>query len=114
MKLYDECRKTNHHFTTVNCPWSSNTIEFACKQVVRACLAVLSKLKMYKIDWPEVANMVQSDLNNAFLTRLNRRTPMQVFTRHAEITPLALLLKNNVPVNAPMNFIKAQKLMEVE
>jgi hypothetical protein len=46
--------------------------------------------------------------------RLNKRTPMQVFNRHAETTPLALMLKDDVPVNAPLDFIKAQKLMEVE
>jgi hypothetical protein len=39
---------------------------------------------------------------------------MQVFTRHADTTPLALILKDNAPVNAPLNFIKAQKLVEVE
>jgi hypothetical protein len=39
---------------------------------------------------------------------------MQVFTGRAETTPLALMLKDNVPVNAPLDFIKAQKLMEFE
>jgi hypothetical protein len=39
---------------------------------------------------------------------------MLVFTGHAETTPLALILKDNVPVNAPLDFIKAQKLMAVE
>jgi hypothetical protein len=39
---------------------------------------------------------------------------MQVFTGHAETTPLALMLKDNVPVNATLDFIKAQKLMELE
>jgi nitrogen fixation/metabolism regulation signal transduction histidine kinase len=39
---------------------------------------------------------------------------MQVFTGHVESTPLALMSKDNVPVNAPLDFIKAQKLMEVE
>jgi hypothetical protein len=39
---------------------------------------------------------------------------MQVFTGHAENTPLALMLEDNVPVNAPLDVIKAQKLMEVE
>jgi hypothetical protein len=39
---------------------------------------------------------------------------MQVFARHAESIPLALMLKENVPANAPLDFIKAQKLMEVE
>jgi hypothetical protein len=75
---------------------------------------VLSELKMYADEWPEVVNMVQSVLNNSSSTRLNKRTPMQVFTGHAETTPLALMLKDNVPVNAPLDFIKAQELMEVE
>jgi hypothetical protein len=75
---------------------------------------VLSELKMYADGWPEVVNMVQSVRNNSLSTRLNKRTPMQVFTGHAETTPLALMLKDNVPVNAPLYFIKVKKLMEVE
>jgi Integrase core domain/Integrase zinc binding domain len=57
--------KAKHHFTTANCPWSNGTIEFACKQVIRAFRAVLSELNMYADEWPEVANMVQSVLNNS-------------------------------------------------
>jgi hypothetical protein len=71
-------------------------------------------LKMYKDEWLKVVNMVQSVLNNSLSTRLNKRTPMQVFTGHAETTPFASMLKDSVPVNAPLDFIKAQKLMEVE
>jgi hypothetical protein len=69
---------------------------------------------MYADEWPEVVNLVQSVLNNSLSTRLNKRTPMQVFTGHAETTPLALMLKENVPVNTPLDFIKAQQLMEIE
>jgi hypothetical protein len=39
---------------------------------------------------------------------------MKVFTGHAETTPFALMLKDNVPVKAPLDFIKAQKLTEIE
>jgi hypothetical protein len=39
---------------------------------------------------------------------------LQLFTAHAETTLLALMLKDNAPVNVPLDFIKAQKLMEVE
>jgi hypothetical protein len=73
---------------------------------------VLSELKIYADEWPEAVNVVQSVLNNSLSTRLRKRTPMQVFTEHAETTPLALMLKDNVPVNAPLDFIKGQKLME--
>jgi Chromo (CHRromatin Organisation MOdifier) domain len=69
---------------------------------------------MYADERPEVVNVVQSVLNNSSSTRLKKRTPMQVFTGHAETTPLALMLKENVSVNAPLDYIKAQKLMEVE
>jgi Integrase core domain/Integrase zinc binding domain len=39
--------KAKHHITTENCPWSSDTIESACKQVIRAFRVVISELKMY-------------------------------------------------------------------
>jgi Integrase core domain/Integrase zinc binding domain len=63
--------KAKHHFITSNCPWSDCTIEYACKQVIRAFRAVLSELKMYADEWPEVVKMVQSVLNNSLSTRLN-------------------------------------------
>jgi hypothetical protein len=68
---------------------------------------VLSELKMYADELSEVVNLVQSVLNNSLSTRPNKRTPMKIFTGHAETTPLALILKDNVPVNAPLDFIKA-------
>jgi hypothetical protein len=107
-------RKAKNHFITANCQWSNGTIESACKQVIRAFRAVLSELKMYADEWLEVVNMVQSVLSNSLSTRLNKSTPMQAFTGHAKTTPLALMLKENAPINAPLDFIKAQKLMEVE
>jgi hypothetical protein len=74
---------------------------------------VLSELKMYADEWPEMVNLVQSVLNNSPSTRLNKRTPMQVVTGYAVKSPLELMLKDNVPVNAPLDFIKEQKIMEV-
>jgi hypothetical protein len=106
--------KAKHHLTTAKCLWSNGTIESTCKQVIRAFRAVLLELKMYADEWPEMVKMVQSVLNNSLSTRLNKRTPMQVFSGHVETTPLALMLKDNVPVNPPLDFIKAQKLMELE
>jgi hypothetical protein len=65
---------------------------------------------MYADKWPEVVTLVQNVLNNFLSTRLIKRTPMQVFTGYAETTQLALMLKDNVTVNAPLYFIKAQSL----
>jgi hypothetical protein len=66
-----------------------------------------SELKMYADEWPDVVNMVQSVLNNSLSTRLNRRTPMQVLTVHVKTIPLVLMLTDNVPVNAPLDFIRS-------
>jgi hypothetical protein len=62
---------------------------------------------MYADERPEGVSMVQSVLNNSLSTRMNKRTPTQVFTRHKETTPLSLMLKDNVLVNMPLDFIKA-------
>jgi hypothetical protein len=65
---------------------------------------------MYADEWPEVVNMVQSVLNNSLSTRLNKRTPMQVFTGHAETIPLALMLKDNVPSARLLTLSKRRSL----
>jgi hypothetical protein len=64
--------------------------------------------------WLEVVNLVQSALKNSLSTELEKRTATQVLTGHAETIPLALMLRDNVPVNAPLDFIKTQKLTEIE
>jgi IS30 family transposase len=105
--------KAKHHFTTANCPWSNGTIESACKQVIRSFCAVLSELKLYADEWPEVINLVQSVQNSSLSMRLNKRTPMQVFTRNtAETTPLALMLKDNVPAITPSRHYQSAEAYE--
>jgi hypothetical protein len=53
-----------------------------------------------------VANLVQRALDNFLSTRLSTRMPSHVFTGNAERTPLALIFKYSVCVNAPLDFIK--------
>jgi hypothetical protein len=84
--------KCKHNFTATNCPWLNSIIESASKQVIRAFGSVLSELKMYADEWPEVISMVQSLVNNFLSTRLKKRTLMKYFTGHADTTPLALML----------------------
>jgi hypothetical protein len=62
--------KAKHLFTASNCPWSTGTIESACKQVIRTFCAVLLKLKIYAKDWPKVLNLVQNVLNNSLSMRV--------------------------------------------
>jgi hypothetical protein len=60
----------------MNCPRSNGTIDSACKKLMRAFRAVLSELKVYPDEWPEVVNQIQSVLKNSLSTRLNKRTPI--------------------------------------
>jgi hypothetical protein len=68
---------------------------------------------MHAEKWSEVVNLLQSVLNNSLSMRLNKGTPMQFFTGNAETSPLVPMLNDNVSVNARLDFIKAQKHMEV-
>jgi hypothetical protein len=106
--------KAKNHLAEANCPWSTGNIESACRQLFRAFRAVLSELEMYAEEWPKVVDLVEIVLNNSLSTRLNTRTFMQIFTERAEMTPMASMLKFNVAVNAPLDFIKAHKLVEFE
>jgi hypothetical protein len=69
---------------------------------------------LYADEWSEVSNVVQSALNNSPSNRLNKWAPMRAFSGHPETTPSAAMLKDNVPVNAPLDVITTQKLMKVE
>jgi hypothetical protein len=69
---------------------------------------------MYAGEWPDVVNLVQSVLNNFFSTRLKKRTSMQIVTENSYKIPMVLMLQDNVAVSAPRDFVKAQKLMEVQ
>jgi hypothetical protein len=106
--------KAKHNLTTADCPWSNGTIESDCKQFIHAFCAVLSELKIWADELPEVAGLVQIVLNNSLSTRLHKRTPMQVFTGHMETTFLALMLNDNVPINTPLDFLKMQKIIKFE
>jgi hypothetical protein len=49
-----------------------------------------------------VVNLIKTVLNNSLSMSLNRRALMQIFSVHAETTPLALMLKDNVPIKEPL------------
>jgi IS30 family transposase len=57
--------KAKYHFTSANCPWSNGTIEFACKQVIRACRAVLSEPKKYADERPEKFSVYEAEQEDA-------------------------------------------------
>lgn len=83
------------------CPWANESVERVCREIIRACKALLSELKLAATDWPIVTECVQSALNHAPLKRLGLqdagkpnvfRTPLQVFTCHIPIRQLLMTL----------------------
>ena len=94
--LVEEAR-TQHHFVTAYCPWVNESVERMCREVLRACKALLSEWSLSPMDWPGITECMQSVLNHAPLTRLGLRdpnakgvyrTPLEVLTGHRPVRPL--------------------------
>ena len=66
-----------HHFTTAYSPWANGTVERVCREVLRACKALLHEFRLASNDWPAVTECLQSVINHAPLTRLGLRDPAQ-------------------------------------
>jgi hypothetical protein len=74
---------------------------------------VLSELKVYADEWPEVVNLIQSVPNILFRRSEHEDAHASLHWTRGD-DPSELLLKDNVPVNVPLDFIKAEKLVYVE
>lgn len=57
--------RIDHKLTLPYCPWSNGTVEVVCRELTRACRALLSELQLPSTAWPSVIPLVQSILNNA-------------------------------------------------
>lgn len=84
-------RKVGHHFTTAYCPWANVSGERVCREVLRACEALLHEFRLALKDLPSITECIQSVINQSPFTRLGRRigsssgvyrTPLEVFTSH--------------------------------
>ena len=119
-RLTDESR-VHHHFTTAYCPWANGTVERVCREVLRACRALLSEWKLAQQDWPAVTEAFQSVLNNTPLKRLGPRhpeqpsvyrTPQEILTRHRPVRPLLRALPLSKYPDAQTNDkIRARQLV---
>lgn len=72
-------------------------MERVCREVLRACKALLHKFRLAPKDWPAVTECLQSVINHPPLTRLGLRdpaepgvyrTPQEVFTSRKPTRPL--------------------------
>ena len=112
-----------NHFTTPYCPWANGTIERVCREVLRACRAMLSEWGLPARDWPRVVESVQSVLNHAPRERLGRRnnsdsrvyfTPQEVFTGQAPVRPLLEAITPVQPQPASsLDEVRARQLINV-
>lgn len=121
--LTDEL-KVNHHFTTAYSPWANGSVERVCREVLRACKAVLHEFRLAQKDWPAVTECIQSVINQAPLRRLGLRdsavpgvfrTPLEVFTSHRPTRPLLSALPVEKYKDVPtIREVRARQLIDIE
>lgn len=115
---------TEHHFTTTYTPWANGTVERVCREVLRACRALISEWRLAEQDWPAVSECVQAIINSAPLKRLGLRdnssasvyrSPMEVFTGQRPMRPLlrALPMQEYQTV-ATMDEIEARRISGID
>ena len=107
--------KIQHHFTLAYCPWSNGTVEVVCREVLRACRALLSEMQLPLKSWPDVVPMVQSALNNSMLPRLGNRCPQTVFMGLPHSSPISTVLRrdNGVLQIRSLDEIRVRQRMKI-
>ena len=88
VRLLKEKTNSGHHFTLAYCPWSNDTVEVVCRELLRASRAILSEYQLPNKCWPSIMPVVQSALNNSILERLANRCPLTAFTGLPQDSPL--------------------------
>lgn len=107
-KLY-----AHHHFTTANMPQANGTVERVCQEVLRATRALLSEFRLDEKQWTFVLPLIQSILNHTPRKSLANETPIRAFTGLPPKTPLtSIMAPDGVKVRS-LDFIKAQKIINV-
>jgi hypothetical protein len=103
----------HHHFMTPYCPQSNDTVETVCKDVLRACRALLSEFRMSEQDWPHILPLLQSTLNQSIGSCLRGRAPITAFTGLPAENPLRTLLPPCGKGPCSIEFVRAQRLIHI-
>lgn len=90
-----------HNFSTPYVPWSNETVEAVCKQVLRVMRALSAEFKIPESEWPSTVPAIQSIINNTPARRLGNRAPIKVHTGMDPVNPLQLALTT-------MNYVDAR------
>ena len=103
-----------HHFTTPYSPQSNGTVETVCKEVLRACRALLSEFRMTKKEWPLVLPLIQSILNHSVRPTLGNRAPITAFTGLPADNPLCSISPPAVESVKSIDEVRARRLINVQ
>jgi transposase InsO family protein len=106
--------RATHHFTTAYCPWANGSVERVCREVLRACRALLFGFRMLTTDWPAVAPLIQSLLNHAPSTRLDGRSPAEVFLNVQADSPLRAIVTDLETSPMSISDIRVSQILHME
>ena len=114
VRLLNRMLRARHHFTTAYCPQSNGTVEVVCKEVLRACRALLSEFRMKESEWPSVVPIIQSVLNHSKRPSLGNRAPVTVFCSLPADNPLRTVFPADTSKVQTLSETRAQRLINVE
>jgi hypothetical protein len=89
-------------------------VERACREVLGATRAILSEFQLNDKQWPEVARIVQSVLNNSPSPHRGNIEPITAFTGRAPDSPLRSLVTPDTNVTLTMDDVQAQQLLQIQ
>jgi hypothetical protein len=92
---------------------STGTVETVCKEVLRACRALLSDFRMPEQDWPHILPLLQSTLNHSIRSGLGGRAPITAFTGLPADTSLRTLVPPCGKGPCCVEFVRAQRLIHI-
>jgi hypothetical protein len=109
-----ESLRINQHFTTAYTPWSNGTIEKLCKEVLRAIRALFTEFHLSFTRWPQVADVVLSELNQTPSKHRDGSAPVTAFTGLPTNSPLLAVLGTDICAMQSFIFVRAQQLSNIE
>ncbi len=76
---------STHPFTVAYSPWVNGTAESVMRHAMEASRSLFSELRFGRQDWPAIAGMVQTALNEAPLKLLGTRNGTTTFRAPVEV-----------------------------
>ena len=113
MQALNRAYHGQRHFTTAYAPQANGTVERVCREVLRACRALLSEFKLHQREWPAVVHIIQSILNHTIREILGNRAPITCFLGLPATDPLRSLFSPEHKKALTVDFVKLQQVSNV-